>query len=392
MAVGTRTLAHSTLLDSLGDTAGSASSLKPATIDSEAIEALLKRGRRWRMPAPIVATGSPLPAIEPTSGIATWDRRLRRAAPFGLSFFASLGLHLAVLLVAALVAANSASQSPPLVVVQGRLLETNSEELIPVEMPPAVATGEAKSEEVADVATFAAIEIDPGIMQGGAPELELVDTSESVVNTLLADLPGLTDEIGSGQSTAGDGQGGSGGDPDGEEGAEFFGVQASGRKFVFVCDCSRSMAGLKWLELNRELSRCLGELGPSKSFYVVFFDGEMHPMFEPFNREPALLEATAENIDKACFWIANVALGANTSPCESVKFAAGLESDAIYLLTDGEFSDYTAPYLRDFNKKRVTQGKRKVAVHTIGLLSQKHQRVLERIAKDSGGTYKFVGP
>lgn len=392
MAVATRTLAHSTLLDSLGDTAGSASSLKPAAIDNDVIEGMLKRGRRWRMPAPIVATGCSLPVIEPASGTATWDRRLRRAAPFGLSFFVSLGLHLAVLLLAALVATNSASQSTPLIVVEGRLLESNPEELVPVEMPLAVTTGEAKSEEVADVATFAAIELDPGAMQGGVPQLELMDTSAGVVNTLLADLAGLTDEIGDGQSSAGDGLGGSGGKPDGEEGAEFFGVQASGRKFVFVCDCSRSMAGLKWLELNRELSRCIGELGPSKSFYVVFFDGEMHPMFEPFNREPALLEANAENIDKARYWIANVALGANTSPCESVKFAASLEPDAMFLLTDGEFSDYTAPYLRDFNKKRVAKGKPKVAVHTIGLLSQKHQRVLERIAKDSGGSYKFVGP
>jgi len=113
-------------------------------------------------------------------------------------------------------------------------------------------------------------------------------------------------------------------------------------------------------------------------------------MFEPFTREPTLLDATGDNIDKALQWIANASLGANTSPYESIKFAANLEPNAIFLLTDGEFSDYTAPYLRDFNKKRASKGKAKVVVHTIGFFSQKHQMVLERIAKDSGGTYRFV--
>jgi hypothetical protein len=151
------------------------------------------------------------------------------------------------------------------------------------------------------------------------------------------------------------------------------------------------MNGVKWAELHRELSRCIGDLGPGRAFYVIFFDGEMHRMFEPLIHEPTLLDATSENVERARQWIAEKSLGSNTSPCNSMKFAASLEPDAIFLLTDGEFSDYTAPYMRGFNRKRVVEGKPKVVVHTIGFFSQKHQLVLERIAKDSGGTYRFVG-
>jgi hypothetical protein len=231
-------------------------------------------------------------------------------------------------------------------------------------------------------------------MQEEAPEVALLDISDRAVVGLLTDIAGLAAGAGAGQSSDGDGKGGGDdGDSAGEEGTEFFGVQGTGNKFVFVCDCSGSMSGLKWLELNRELSRCIGSLSAGKSFYAIYFDGEMHPMFEPFSREPALLDATSENIEKARHWIASKSLGNDTSPCESVKFAANLEPDAIFLLTDGEFTDYTAPFLRDFNKKRVAKGKPKVVVHTIGFFSQKHQLVLERIAKDSGGTYQFVaGP
>lgn len=384
MSVAVNTLARTTVVDAVGDTSSSASSLKPAAVDNAAIEALLRRGRRWRMPASIVDDTPPLliaPKAPATSGIP----RARSRWPLAAGFFVSLSVHLVLLVAAALVAIHVGSPPAPLIVVECGMLESEPIETVTLEAPPVLATSQAGAED--DVVPLAAIDLDPGVVQHGSPQLVLAECEESSVARVLADVAGLPEGVGDGRSTEGEGQGGGGG----ADGAEFFGVQASGRRFVFVCDCSRSMAGLKWAELHQELSRCLGGLGPGKSFYVIFFDGKMHPMFEPFGREPQLLDATDENIEKARYWIANAALGLNTSPCDSMKFAASLEPDAIFLLTDGEFSDYTAPYLRDFNKQRAAQGKSKVAVHTIGLFSQKHQLVLERIAKDSGGTYKFIG-
>jgi hypothetical protein len=389
MSVAVNSLARTTVVDAVGDTAGSASSLRPAAVDNAAIESLLRRGRRWRIPASI-AGDSPSLAIEPQT--ASWDRRARRAAPPAISFFVSLAVHLLLLLAAALIAVRANVPPPPLIVVEGGMIEADREEFATLSAPLPEAT--SAIQEDASAVAFSAIEFDPGAMQDGAPALDLIDIGERKVDSLLDDIAGLARRAGDGLSSAGDDTGSdSEENAAGGEGTEFFGVQGSGTRFVFVCDCSGSMSGLKWLELNRELSRCIGSLSAGQSFYAIFFDGEMHPMFEPFGREPALLDATAENVEKARQWIANKSLGRDTSPCDAVKFAASLEPHAIFLLTDGEFSDYTAPYLRDFNKKRVAKGKPKVVVHTIGFFSQKHQMVLERIAKDSGGTYQFVaGP
>jgi len=392
--------ARTTVLDAVGDTAGSAAGLRPALIDNAAIEAMLRRGRRWRIPdsytekAEGAEDGSCRAApvvIEPAPSEDSWATARRVLQPT-LGFFASLAVHLILLMTAALIVVHVNSSTATMLFVEGGMADADQEELVTLAAPVKEATSEAEVE--AAPVEFAAVEFDAGVMQEGVPAVALVDISDRKAEGLLSDIAGLAKGGGDGLSSDGDGKG-SDGDEDatGGEGTEFFGVQGQGSKFVFVCDCSGSMNGLKWMELNRELSRCISSLSAGKSFYVIFFDGEMHPMFEPFGREPALLDATTENIEKARQWIANKSLGRDTSPCDSVKFAVNLEPDAVFLLTDGEFSDYTAPYLRDFNKKRVAKNKPKVVVHTIGFFSQKHQMVLERIAKDSGGTYQFVaGP
>ena len=388
MSVAVNTLARTTVMDAVGDTAGSISSLRPGTIDNAAIEALIRRGRRWRVPAGLADDSPPL-MIEPQTGSVSWDAKARRAAPPAISFFVSLAAHLVLLLAAALIAAGVQTPSLTTLVVEGGMLNAEEEEIVTLAAP--VEQVKSNVDVDANPAAFAAIEFDPGLVEDDAPTVALVDISDRKLEGLLGDITGLADGAGDGLSRE-EGQGSDlAGDSTGDQGTEFFGVQGTGNKFVFVCDCSGSMSGLKWSELNRELSRCIGDLSAGKAFYVIFFDGEMHAMFEPFAREPALLDATSENVERAQQWIASKSLGSNTSPCDSMKFAAKLEPDAIFLLTDGEFSDYTAPYLRDFNKKRAAKGKPKVVVHTIGFFSQKHQLVLERIAKDSGGTYRFVG-
>lgn len=389
MSSAVTTLARTTVLDAVGDTAGSAPSLHPPTIDNAAIEGLLRRGRRWRMPTNL-GDGVPPLVIEPQVSADSWRKRLRRSRRPAVSFVVSLAVHVIVLLIAALVVVSADPSIATTLMVNGSMPQADQEELVEWEAPLAQTVGPI--EDKSEPAALTAVELDPGAMQAGTPQIALMDIQERDVAGPLGDIVGALDGTGGGLATSGDGSGGDENDA-GQEGAEFFGVQAAGRKFIFVCDCSGSMAGLKWAELHRELSRCIGTLGPGKAFYAIFFDGEMHPMFEPFSREPVMLDATADNVEKVREWIASKSLGPNTSPYESMKFAAKLEPDAIFLLTDGEFSDYTAPYLRDFNKKRVAKGKPKIVVHTIGFFSQKHQMVLERIAKDSGGTYQFVeGP
>ena len=179
-----------------------------------------------------------------------------------------------------------------------------------------------------------------------------------------------------------------------QQGSEFFGIRATGSRFVFVVDSSNSMAdGGKWQDATRELRKAVERLTPQQCFYVIFFDGKMHPMFDSRTPEPALLPATEENLERFRRWLATVELGPFTRPAASMQMALRLEPDAIYLLSDGVFNDPTAALLRANNRVR-KDGRHvpRVIVHTIGFHTQEGQRVLQRIADENGGRYVFIPP
>lgn len=173
---------------------------------------------------------------------------------------------------------------------------------------------------------------------------------------------------------------------------EFFGIQGRGQKIVFVVDCSRSMMGEKWERVREELIRSLERLSPEQSFYVIFFDGNSHPMFSPGPPAKEMLAADSANLSRVRRWIMSVQLGANTSPLSSMVHALKLSPDATFLLTDGEFADSTAQWLRDHNRiKRVDAKPRvKTPVHTVGIFNTKTQRLLKRIARENAGQFQFV--
>jgi hypothetical protein len=175
-------------------------------------------------------------------------------------------------------------------------------------------------------------------------------------------------------------------------GAEFFGVQGSGNRFVYVVDCSRSMFGEKWNRVRQELIRSLDELQPEQSFYIILFDGQSHPMFGPSDYAKDMLPATTDNIARARRWVSGYQLGANTSPLASVTHAMKLKPHAVFLLTDGEFADSTAQWLRDHNRiMRIDEKPRiRTPVHTIGIFNKKSQRLLKRIARENNGQFQFI--
>jgi len=175
-------------------------------------------------------------------------------------------------------------------------------------------------------------------------------------------------------------------------GAEFFGVQASGRRFVFVVDSSLSMSGPKWETACQELLGAIDRLTEEQYFYVIFFDGDSHPMFGQTVRISEMELATPENVRHLKQWLTTVQLGFDTSPCQSVTHAIQLRPDAVFLLTDGDFNDYTAVYLRKHNVKKIDpQGSNsQIAVHTICFRNRDGQKVLKRIAKENGGRFRFV--
>ncbi len=196
--------------------------------------------------------------------------------------------------------------------------------------------------------------------------------------------------------------------PQGGPGAQFFGVQATGNRFVFVVDSSTSMID-KVDDLRRELEAAIRRLTPQQQFYVVFFDRDAERMrFGEWNAdhtayrfnavpEEDLAFATPEHIDACIRWMLAVRLESATNPYEAMAFATSvLQPEAIYLLSDGEFTDggLTESFLLRANRALGPRGQLqpKIIVHCIAIYSRAGEVVLQRIAAANGGTYRFVDP
>lgn len=228
---------------------------------------------------------------------------------------------------------------------------------------------------------------DPGTAALGevSGTLSAADVSEAgrlAFSDGMGQIGALFGRDGKGYASAGDGTGG----------ATFFGVKAGGNRFVFVVDASTSMKSNGWEACRRELVAAVGRLKPHQSFYVIFFNYKPHPMFSDEDPEPKPLRATPENLARLRKWVDSFRLYSGTRPMEAMKTALQMRPDAVYFLTDGRLQDDTEDYLKKNNKRKDAYDNlvRAAAVQTIGFYSQDGREVLQRIAKDNGGTFRYV--
>jgi hypothetical protein len=191
-------------------------------------------------------------------------------------------------------------------------------------------------------------------------------------------------------------------------GAQFFGIQATGDRFVFIVDSSTSMTP-RFDDAKRELESAVRRLKADQWFYVIFFDREMKPVRLGewnskrtrylLNRrpEPDLVPATAQNVDGLVQWMNTIQLDSETNPYPAVVHALEtLRPDAVFLLSDGEFRDNGATELFLLRNNLVVDPELgrdpKVVVHCVGFHSRLGEPTLQRIAAANGGTYRFVEP
>lgn len=187
--------------------------------------------------------------------------------------------------------------------------------------------------------------------------------------------------------TAGDGQGSGNGVGDGS-GTSFFGLDAAGKKFVFVVDASGSMrrpfAGPGKTLLGRvkmELLKCVTQMAPDQEFFIVFFNDDAIPM-------PAteLVKATPEAQRRYLYWMAKAEAGGNTEPEAALSIAMQLQPDVVYFLTDGAFKYRVIEHVRESNRRRTT-------VHTVSFGGdERATEFMQQIASQNGGSYHYVSP
>ena len=178
------------------------------------------------------------------------------------------------------------------------------------------------------------------------------------------------------------------------ENTEFFGSVAQGRRICYVVDCSGSMQGL-WQQVRKELCESIGQLQPDQYFCAIIFGAGS--ILESSGGK--MVRATEQAKKDAYNFIDPVQPRGATNAVAALEYAikirdrAGVGPSLIYFLTDGfelseqdnsRFAHQVATMLRSFAPK--TQ------INTIGFWpAEQDRKLLETIAKDSGGEFVVVG-
>jgi hypothetical protein len=175
--------------------------------------------------------------------------------------------------------------------------------------------------------------------------------------------------------------GGTGGGAGGRGiGGTFFGSRVKGRSFVYVVDRSGSMGSQGKLEAAKEeLVKSIGDLTPRQKFFIIFYDSGCYPM--PF---PNLVNATKANKAIVLPWIESIGPGTSTQPEEAMVLALGLRPDAVWLLSDGDFTNRDSA-INTINNANMNV---RAQIHTIVYHNPTGQGRfdLESIAKNNRGT------
>jgi hypothetical protein len=150
-------------------------------------------------------------------------------------------------------------------------------------------------------------------------------------------------------------------------------------KIAYVVDRSGSMTdSIDFVKY--ELKRSISELTDLYEFHVIFYSSG--PAVE--NPPRRLVNATERNKDMAYSFVDDIIPFGETDPSKALERAFATHPEVIYLLTDGEFDQSIVDLVRRLNADK------KVTIHTICFLYRSGERVLQQIASENGGNYRFV--
>jgi hypothetical protein len=234
------------------------------------------------------------------------------------------------------------------------------------------------------------------IDQNRIPSIASLDSS---VGGQLAGAPGALTEVTGGLGGPsmpgipviglGGGSAGSGGDSGppglsigGGGGVNFFGLQSSApgvRTIVYVVDRSGSMMDT-FASVRAELKRSIGALRRSQKFHVIFYNS-----LDPIENPP-MKPVSAIDANKRAFYefLESITPSGGTRPERALRQALALEPDLIYFLSDGVFEPEVAERLKEWNRSGRTK------IYTIAYLDPQGRHLLESIARQHGGEFRFV--
>ncbi|MCA9135947.1 MAG: VWA domain-containing protein [Planctomycetales bacterium] len=217
-------------------------------------------------------------------------------------------------------------------------------------------------------------------------EQETVQRIDIPLNTGSPNLKitGISSKRGRATGTTGQGTRGS-----------FFGIEASGKDFVYIVDRSGSMNGNRYRRAIDELKRSIGELSGDQRFFVVLFSSSSDPMFGG-SQSTEMLNATEDNKKKLEHWLDTIRTGGGTNPNSSLRMAINMNPSAVFMLSDGEFTESKSKRRAGVLESGgvthsiVLSARGKVPIHAIAFEDPRSCANMKRLAEISGGEYRYV--
>ncbi|MEQ8770596.1 MAG: VWA domain-containing protein [Phycisphaerales bacterium] len=263
---------------------------------------------------------------------------------------------------------------------------------------PVPASAEAAPAEIADLSELVAGDTDP-LTDQAIDTRSMTDLSSGSGDGLASDLSGF---------------GAAGG-----AGASFFGLEAQGRRFVYIIDVSGSMSDeiasdqsqvtgddefrLRRFDYTRnEVIRSISSLLETSEFSVIFYADYAHRLFKnrwipATERNKIMARTLLERADiraipNSVYSDFTTDLGSSTrpGPAFSLAFNQGSRPDAIYFMTDGEFPPKIVADVANLNQHA------RIPIHCIlftdpgSPIQSKSEELMKEIARQSGGRYTLV--
>lgn len=301
------------------------------------------------------------------AGIADTESR-REVTGFVVSFVA----HVAAILLLAMTLLPEERRVDAVTILSEPPTEDLAEDtamVMPLPEPEEQPVGKADA-----IAVFPSVENEVTLASAIEESLLPGDVIDDLSLSTLPDADSLFGGFGHGQKGNGIDVGGLGGT------AKFYGIKATGRRFVFVTDCSGSMQGERLQRLKEELRESISFLNPRVEFFIVFFNDTAVPM--PSRR---CVKATPKFVEQYLEWADGVPSSGGTDPSEALAIALKMRPSAVFLLTDGVFdSGSTLEVIKQHNKGR------RIQINTIAFGERGSEAVLREIAEQNKGTYRYV--
>lgn len=240
-----------------------------------------------------------------------------------------------------------------------------------------------------------ALVFDESLTEMPEHDLAALDADDAALEALSIDEPEITlDADATGDltiasdmaldSVGGAGESFSSGLSGGGAGTTYFGIAAEGTRIAYIFDRSGSMTMNHRMVIARaELIRSIEALPDYASFYIVLFSSET---LEPPTQR-GWVQARPVNVNRVVHWLNQVDPGGGTVPGPAFRQILSLDArpDVIFFMTDGIIHGFSASEVNAMNRN----GQR-VVIHTISFGDQGSEELLRQIARDSGGTYRYV--